>query len=184
VAKKKTTDLSDITGLEGFTFPEPEFYKEMMTTGKKAAEVGVESTSRKHDDAYEAYVKWAATPRSLREPKTAKEFEKIWHLPMAYTSTSFTQRSDFQEKRMRFFWNWMYDRFPDVIYAVYRRAITNSTADARIFAEIIGKKLETDAPRAKMTPFVLVGVPQEKINELFVPENYENAEVVDAEPKQ
>ena len=75
----------------------------------------------------------------------------------------------------------MFDKFPDVIYAVYRRAVTNSTADARIFADIVAKKLDTDMPKTRMTPFVMVGIPQEKINDLFVPESYEDAEVVDGD---
>ena len=176
---KKVINLSDITGLQNFVFPDKKFFEKPKVD--KPPNKTNDGGLIKHKDAYEAYIKWAGTPRELREPKTIKEFEKLWHLPNTYVYGNFTNRSDFQERRMKFFWSWMFDRFPDVIYAVYRRAITNSTADAKIFAEIVGKKLETDAPRSKMTPFVLVGVPQEKINNLFVPEGYEEAEVVDGD---
>jgi hypothetical protein len=78
---------------------------------------------------------------------------------------------------MKYFWDWVMDKYPDVLHAVYRRAIQNSTADAKIFSDIVAKRMEMLVPqKQKMTPFMLVGVPQEKINALFTPEGYEEAQ--------
>lgn len=178
MAKKKSFDLSDITGLGELDFPGTGFFETPKSSRKPTAIV---DKANKHDEAYQAFIRWSGTPSKLRDPKTIKEFESVWKLPKRYASNEFKRRSDYHERKMKFFWTWMFDKFPDVIYAVYRRAITNSTADARIFADIVGKKLETEAPKARMTPFVMVGIPQEKINDLFIPESYEEAEVVDAD---
>jgi len=126
----------------------------------------------KHEDAYKAFCKWAALPQEVRIPQTQDEFEKKWMLPKGYTS-KWKEKEDFQANRLKYFWNWMFDKFPDVVYAVYKRAIRNSARDATIFAQLIGKKLETEKPVAQINPFVLVGVPQERIDKLFVPKNYD-----------
>lgn len=177
---KKQFDITDITGLSEFEFPEADFFKKPKRKSAHKHEL-THTANNKHDEAYEAFIQWSATPSKLREPKTMKEFEKVWKLPDRYTSNEFKRRADFHERRLKTFWDWMFDKFPDVIYAVYTRAITKSTADAKIFAELVGKRLEVDQPKSRMTPFVMVGVPQEKINNLFVPESYEEAELAEDE---
>jgi len=177
---KKTTDILNLKVLSEFEFPEPEFFKTPKKIKKKTRRGKFKTRARKA--AYEAFLRWSATPRSLREPKTAAEFERIWKLPAMTTSKTFKTREDFHQRRMTHFWNWVMDRYPDVIHAVYRRAITNSTADAKIFSELVAKRMEVSTPtKPKMTPFMLVGVPQEKINALFTPEGVEEAEVVDGQ---
>ena len=126
----------------------------------------------KHEDAYNSFCKWAALPEDLRNPRTQQEFEHKWGLPKNYTS-KWKEKEDFQATRLKHFWNWMFDKYPDVIYAIYRRAVRNSATDARIFAELVGKKLETERPVAQISPFILVGVPQEKLDSLFVPKSYD-----------
>ena len=128
----------------------------------------------KHSKAYLAFCKWSATPRDLRQPKTQLSFERKWHLPANYTQ-HWKEREDFQARRITYFWNWMFDRFPDVVYAIYRRAKRNSSTDAKIFADLIGKRLETEQPKVEMRPLILMGVPQERLDALFIPKAYDNA---------
>lgn len=175
MTKKKQLDLGNIDNISKFPFPDEKFFKPPKAKKNKQLR-----KSGKHKAAYEAYIRWSATPKEIREPKTVQEFEKVWKVPKHYTTNNFVKRSDFYEKKMKYFWDWVMDKFPDVVHAVYRRAIHNSTADARIFAELVAKRMESYAPKkSTMTPFVMVGVPQEKINALFTPENYEEAQDAD-----
>ena len=175
--KARSLDVTKLPDL--FEFPEPEFFKKPKVKKVKNKQ---KFKTVERQKAYEAYIRWAATPKSLREPKTEAAFERVWKLPKMTVSRSFKNREDFHQKRMTHFWNWVFDRYPDVIHAVYRRAIQNSTADAKIFSDLVAKRLETTSPvKPKMTPFMLVGVPQEKINALFTPEGVEEAEVIDGE---
>jgi hypothetical protein len=179
--KKRSRDVLDIDVLKEFDFPEPSFFQPPKKIVKKQNRVKFKTNKRKK--AYDAFVRWSATPKSLREPKTQAEFERVWKLPIGTVASSFKTREDFHQKRMTHFWNWVFDKYPDVIHAVYRRAIQNSTADAKIFSELVSKRLETTSPtKPRMTPFMLVGVPQSKINALFTPEGVEEAEVIDGQP--
>ncbi|MGW8289552.1 MAG: hypothetical protein ACWGNP_04700 [Candidatus Bathyarchaeia archaeon] len=177
----------DIDQLDEFKFPEPEFYKDATPKQAKKSPKGRKRKksnflTQERKEAYEAFLRWSATPKELREPKTEAEFERVWKLPASTIYQSFKQREDFHRRRMGYFWNWVFDKYPDVIHAVYRRAIQNSTADAKIFSELVAKKLESQTQtKAKMTPFMLVGIPQHKINALFTPEGVEEAEVIDGE---
>jgi hypothetical protein len=174
----KTIDFSKLKGLADFEFPDADFFKKPDI--KKKDITAFKTPER--EKAYEAYVRWAASPTALREPKTDKDFERLWKLPTDTVYMSFKKRPDFYERKMKCFWDWVFDRFPDVIHAVYRRAVQNSTADAKIFAELVAKRMEVQAPKPQMPPFMLIGVPQDKINALFVPEGYNESvdgEVVD-----
>ena len=134
----------------------------------------------KYEREYDAYCRWAALPHDVRKPKRQEHFEKKWHLPKTYTAV-FQRREDFQEKRLRYFWEWMMDKFPDVVYAVYQRALGKSSKDANIFVDLISKYINPERPKVSISPMVLVGVPQEKIDNLFVPKGYEKLE--DITPK-
>jgi hypothetical protein len=171
----RSLDFSKLKNIADFEFPEPDFFKKPKTEKTKIQSF----QTKEREMAYEAYVRWSATPSDLREPKTDVDFEKVWKLPKDTVYQTFKKRPDFYEKKMKYFWDWVFDKFPDVIHAVYRRAVQNSTADAKIFAELVAKRMAVDAPKPQMPPFMLIGVPQEKINALFVPEGYEEAEVVD-----
>ena len=159
-----------------FMFPGADFFKKPK--GEKPKK---RMLTRKHAAAYSAFVKWSATPKAIRDPKSQADFEKRWSLPVNYTSTFFKKREGYYDEQMKHFWTWMFDKFPDVVYAVYRRAVRNSTADAKIFTELIGKKIEESAPKRKIQPFMMIGIPQEKIDAMFVPESYEDAQVVEEE---
>ena len=154
-------------------FPEPDFFKVPKNSKQHIKKMTI--TKKR---AYEAYIEWSSKPRALRDPKTVKEFEKTWKLPKGYTSSHFRLTADYHQRKMEAFWRWMFDRAPEVVYAVYRRATQNSTADAKIFLDMIGKRLEAAQPKPKLQPFVMVGVPQSKIDALFTPEGYEEAQVV------
>lgn len=127
----------------------------------------------KHSEAYEAYCKWLALPEELRVPKTKKEFEKKWKLSYLYTSAFFDRKDDVDAQVMKYFWKWAFSKIPNVVYAIYRRAMRNSSADAKVFVDLIGKKLETDQPRVQLSPLIMIGVPQESIDRLFIPKKYE-----------
>lgn len=69
------------------------------------------------------------------------------------------------------------DMLPDVVESQYKLAMKNgNTAAAKFFADLISKNEVLDAPVQKVQPFVLVGVPQDKIDQLFVPRGYEKAD--------
>ena len=70
------------------------------------------------------------------------------------------------------------DLFPNVVEAAYKRAIKNSSVDARFFADLIGKRLDSEKPRLSVAPMVLIGVDQDKIDKLFIPGGYERIEAI------
>ena len=131
----------------------------------------------KHEKAYDAYCRWLATPTAERDPKTELSFEKRWKLPRRYAAT-FRQRKDFRNRRLLYFWEWMMDKVPDVFYAIYERARKKSSADARVFAEIITKHMDYQRPANQITNIVIQGVSQDKLNNLFIPDEYEKIEDV------
>jgi len=131
----------------------------------------------KYEKEYDAFCRWISLPSEERDPKTESAFEKKWKLP-SRTSISFRQRADFRNKRLLYFWEWMLDKLPDVFYAVYKRAKGKSSADARIFAEIITKHMDVQKPQNQITNIVISGVDQNKINDLFVPADMREVEDV------
>ncbi len=133
----------------------------------------------KYSKEYEEFCKWAALPKELRKPKTAIDWEKRNLLPKGY-SNYFKSRDDFATKRWTAFWDWMMDLYPDVVYAVYQRASHAKGSDkaAAIFIDLLSKKMNLDQPRVQVQPMVLMGVPQESIDKLFVPKGYVEAEQV------
>lgn len=135
----------------------------------------------KYAKQYDAYCRWAALPKELRDPNTAVKFEKRYKLPKGYT-TNFLHRSDFHGKRATYFWNWMMDLFPDVVYSMYKRSLDKSSTDAKAFADIIAKHLDLQKPAPTITNFTLVGVSQDKIDKLFTPKEYiDGEEVIEGE---
>ena len=135
----------------------------------------------KHGKAYEAFCRWSGLPESLRDPKTMTAFEKKWKLPDRYTN-HFKLREDYKDKTLTHFWEWMIEHLPEVVYSVYKRAITTSSKDAGLFIEMVSKHLNLEKPRVTVSPMVLVGVPQDKIDKLFTAKGYENIE--DITPKK
>jgi len=129
----------------------------------------------KHEREYDAYCQWRAMPEQIRDPKTANTFEKKWKIPEGY-SQNFQRRTDFRDKVLRYFWDWMMDSFPNVVYAVYKKAKDGNAPHAKIFAELISKHLEADKPKQLIQPFMLIGVPQEKIDNLFIPQDMNKIE--------
>jgi hypothetical protein len=132
----------------------------------------------KHADAFDAYARWVAKPKKLRNPSTKQAFIKLWKLPPNYIY-NWEDQEEFQALKYKYFWNWMFDMLPDIAYAAYQRAIDRtrgSAQDAKLLMELIGKKIDADRPqKTRIQPFFLVGVPQNKIEELFTPQEYINA---------
>ena len=152
--------------------PSPEYLKKMSNPA--SSHPGKSDPKLiKYQKEYEAYCRWAALPRTERKPKTAVEFERKNFLPKGYTNF-FRGRDDFNDKRLTYFWEWMIDLYPDVVHAVYKRAVDKGgSRDAQIFIELLSKKMKLDVPRLQVAPMVLMGVPQEKIDALFVPKGYD-----------
>lgn len=127
----------------------------------------------KYQKEYEAFCRWSALPKDLRKPKTALEFERKNMLPKGYTQF-FKQREDFRTTTITFFWEWMMDLYPDVVYAVYQQSVNAKNMKAAgIFIDLLSKKMNLDKPRVQVQPMVLMGVPQDKIDQLFVPKDYQ-----------
>lgn len=156
--------------------PSPDFLKKIYKDQATKKDTGIGRPFEKEKE-YDAYCKWLALPKDLRKPKKLYQFEDKWGLPRGYTQL-FVEREDFQQRRLQYFWEWMMDLFPDVVYAIYKRATKNSSVDARAFAEIILKKLDVEKPRVQVSPMILMGVPQEKIDQLFIPKGYEDVKEI------
>jgi len=162
----------DITHPESLPIPDPDFLKELAV--KKNSPDG---KLVKYVKEYEYFCKWSALPTAEREPKTAIAWEKRYKVERGYTFR-FKLRKDFQNKRLTYFWDWMMDKFPDVVYAMYQRAMNKSSVDARAFAELISKHIDIDKPIQIIQPLAIIGVAPEKINKLFVPKSYEDVKGV------
>ncbi len=156
--------------------PSPDFIKKVYKDQASQKDTGLGRPFEKEKE-YDAFCKWIALPKDLRKPKKLGQFEDKWGLPRSYTEY-FKEREDFQQRRLQYFWEWMMDLFPDVVYAIYKRATKNSSVDARAFAEIILKKLDVEKPRVQISPMVLMGVPQDKIDNLFVPKDYSDVKEI------
>lgn len=151
-----------------------------ITNTKKSTEL------IKYQDEYDKFCNWAALPKDLRKPPTAVAFEKKYMLPKGYTNY-FKARDDFPTKRWTAFWDWMADLYPDVVMAVYNRAVSKTKGSdkaAGIFIDLLSKKMNLDAPRVSVQPMVLMGVPQDKIDALFVPKDYKDAVNVPLKPEE
>lgn len=155
--------------------PNPSYLlKESKLAGRKE-----DQTLTKYAKEYEDFCEWSSRPKELRKPKTAVEWERKNLLPKGY-SQFFKQREDYSNKRLQYFWDWMMDLYPDVVYAVYQRASNAKGSDkaAGIFIDLLSKKMNLDKPKMQIQPMVLMGVPQDKIDALFVPKDYSNPALV------
>jgi hypothetical protein len=150
--------------------PSPEYLKKMNSS--KGHSENNDTKLVKYQKEYEAFCSWAALPKEERKPKTAVEFERKNMLPKGYTNY-FKGRDDFNDKRLTYFWQWMMDLYPDVVHAVYKRAVGKSSKDAAIFIDLLSKKMQLDKPKMQIQPMVIMGVPQEKIDALFTPKGYD-----------
>ena len=134
----------------------------------------------KYTKEYDEFCRWSALPKDLRNPKTALLWEKKNMMPRGYTQY-FKQREDFTNNRLTFFWEWMMDVYPDVVYAVYQRA-TNKTKGsdkaAGIFIELLSRKMNLDKPKVQVQPMILMGIEQAKIDAIFMPKDYDNKALI------
>ena len=153
---------ADITGI-----PDPTFLKKSIE-GNRGGKI------TKHETAYEKYCQWSALPKRLREPKTQDAFERKWKVPKGYAHV-FRERKDYDNKRRVYFWKWMNDVYPDVVDTLYIQATEKGNINAaKFFAELVSKHDEVERPAAIIQPLTIIGVPQERIEKLFVPKNYED----------
>lgn len=135
-----------------------------------------------YDRAFYAFCRWSATPKALRKPKSEAAWEAANQLPKQYTQ-KFKDREEYRPQVMKNFWNLMMDLFPDVVYSVYQRAVKKKGSDkaAGIFIDLLSKRMKIDTPKVQVQPMVLMGVPQEKVNALFTPKNFDNDNIIPEE---
>ncbi len=163
-------DLEDEKIDTRIPIPSPEYLKKLNK--ERPTE---NRTLVKYNKEYEEFCRWAALPKVERKPKTALDFEKKYLLPRGYTNY-FKSRDDFNDKRLVYFWEWMIDLYPDVVHAVYKRAVDKGgSKDAQIFIELLNKRLNLDKPKLQVQPMILMGVPQDKIDALFVPKGFDGS---------
>lgn len=187
MSRKKVKPLTNKAGMTLANIPIPEFLT-------KKQEVKVKKVGRKkdkHHDAFLAYAKWYSMPTETRVPQTKKDFAKLWKLPTQnyMQSAGWEDDEEFLHLVDKHFWRWMYSLLPDIANAAFQRAIAKtrgSSQDAKLLMELIGKRTQMDKPPARVQPFFLIGVDQNKIEELFTPTEYiEAAEVtLDRERKR
>lgn len=160
--------------IDNLAIPDPSFLTE--TYGDPDKLKGGELT--KHKSAYEAFCRWSALPKEERDPATEVAFEKKYHLSKGY-GQHFKLRKDFQNKRLTYFWEWMMEKLPDVVYSQYKKVMADgNTNAAKFFAELIAKKLEDEKPLQIIQPLSIVGVPQDKIDKLFTPKSYDKKGII------
>lgn len=131
----------------------------------------------KHEREYDAYCRWRALPEDLRKPKTVSAFEKKWHLPEKYSAT-FAHKDGFRDNVLKYFWEWMMDVFPNIVYASYKQAMKTDAnpQHIKILTELISKHLDIDKPAQVIQPFMIMGVSQDKIDGLFHPKSFDKIE--------
>ena len=176
---KNIKDLDDLAGLEdlkvkggkgGIEIPDPTYLTEGATTKSSP-----DGELKKHAQAYEAYLRWSALPKKERNPTTEMAFEKKWGLPKSYCIHKFRSRKDYSSRRLFYFWEWMLEKLPDVVYSQYEKVLKDgNTMAAKFFADLIAHKLDVDKPDAIIQPLTIIGVPQEKIQQLFTPKKFED----------
>lgn len=176
MSRKKARPLSKKAGMTLANIPVPDFLKK----DKKVTPQQRKKKKEKHQDAYEEYAKWYATPSVDRDPPTKKEFMKLWKLPYGYVY-KWEDDEEFLAMVDKHFWKWLYSKLPDIAEASFQRAIAKtrgSAQDTKILLELIGKRVDINKPAQRIQPFMLVGVDHDKIEELFTPPEYiEAAEV-------
>lgn len=174
--RKKARPLSKKAGMSLANIPVPEF----LTKNQKVKRKKKNRQKDKHGDAFVAYAKWFATPSDKRDPPTKKEFMKIWKLPPHYVY-NWEDDEEFLHMVDRHYWRWLYGLLPDITQAAFERAVSRtrgSSQDAKLLMELIGKRMQINKPATRIQPFFLIGVDQNKIEDLFTPKKYiEAAEV-------
>lgn len=176
MSRKKARPLTKKQGITLANIPIPEFLKRDQKIVPKKRN----RKKDKHYDAFLAYAKWYSLPSDQREPATKREFIKIWKLPPSYVY-NWEDDEEFLSLVDKHFWRWLYSKLPDIAEASFQRAISKtrgSAQDTKILLELIGKRVDVNKPATRIQPFFLVGVDQNKIEELFTPTEYiEAAEV-------
>ena len=118
----------------------------------KRIEKEADGIMTKHERAYDAFCRWSSLPHEIRSPKTLQQFEKKWKIPIGYTR-NFRDRDEYRQKQLTYFWEWVLDHFPNVVYATYRGALKGSSAQSKIFTELVAKHLDIEKPVEKIQPF-------------------------------
>ena len=78
-------------------------------------------------------------------------------------------------------YEWIRELFPSFIHKMYVKATDEGNSSAiKFFGEMVAKDMEVDKPKPTIAPFMIVGVPQSKIDAMFAPDELRVVE--EAEP--
>ncbi|MEK6879240.1 MAG: hypothetical protein AABY22_06500, partial [Nanoarchaeota archaeon] len=152
-------DLADLKKPEvtnNLPIPDPSYLKKPHNVEKN-----VDYKPIKYEKEFDLFCRWSALPKVLRKPPTANAFEKRYSLPNNYASF-FKSREEYQNKRLTYFWEWMFDLYPDVVYATFKESQKKNMKAAQIFLDLIGKGLDINKPKVNVAPMVIMGISQEK----------------------
>lgn len=154
--------------------PSAEFIQELY----KPKSIPEDKVSRgkfiKYEKEYDKFCRWIALPKEERDPITLVAFEKKYRLSKGATS-QFQTREDFQARRLKYFWEWMMEKFPDVVYAMYKGGIKGSAQHAKAFIELVSKHIHADKPSQTIQTLNIIGVSQDALNKLAIPKGYDKA---------
>jgi transcriptional regulator with XRE-family HTH domain len=81
----------------------------------------------RHTDEYLEFISWMAVPSNIREPKTQSQLAKKLGVGPD-TLSEWKQRESFFDSVMKKRKLWCRERTPDVIYALYNRAVKTGNA--------------------------------------------------------
>lgn len=174
MSRRKAKPLTKKQGMSLANLPVPDFL-----TKKNESRVRKKKRKKdKHKDAFLAYAKWYSTPAEMRDPPTKTAFAKLWKLPSVNYMYHWEDEEEFLHLASKHYWKWMFSILPDISHAAYQRAIAKtrgSSQDAKLLMELIGKRFERNNTPQRIQPLIMVGVDQNKIEELFTPTEYIDA---------
>lgn len=125
----------------------------------------------KHEKAFDDFCRWSSVPKGNRRPESEAEFERKYGLAAHHCYNIFKKRKDFQERCFKYMFEWIRELYPEFIHKMYLAAVKDKNASAiKFFSEMVAQDLTAGKPAPAAQPLMIVGVPQEKIDRLFIPD--------------
>lgn len=86
---------------------------------------------------YQDFIQWVAAPKPLRKPKTQRELASSFGIGED-TLSDWKRRQDFWEKVSEARQKWTREKTSDVLYALYKKAVSSGNAtEVRLWMEIV-----------------------------------------------
>jgi hypothetical protein len=95
------------------------------------------STKLKLSEYYE-FVRWYATPRPYRSPRTQGEFSELWKVHPA-TLSEWKNDPNFEEDVRRTLYEWTHNLVPEVVGAIFNTAIRGDVKAQTLFMKYFSK---------------------------------------------